>query len=417
MINNAASLPPYEGVIFQNPDTGEYIDVTIPFFGVKGTTGNPTSDGSRLVLRDGLPTSITTAPSQQTGIASFSSGGPRNGDGVLKPDISAPGSPIISTFVGSGNRQESLSGTSMASPHVAGIAALVQQLHPTWKPDRVKAAIINSGNPADIAGYAARSAGSGFVNAAAAARTQVTAAADPKGTSASFGVVEFQKDVSLSQTISLHNDGKTDATFNVTTAVPQGSPHAPTLNKTQVKVKAGNDADVKVTVSVPAASAGNSDAFRDVAGLVVFTPASATDNGGVTLRVPYYMVPRVSSNVSAKLDKPFKGTNPSGTATLTNKNSAIAATADFYSWGLSGKGKGSDKKNPFINLNAAGVQSFPVDASNQLIVFAINTNEAWSNAATREFDVPIDANGDGVADFVVVGIDFGLLFTSRRLHR
>ena len=132
----------------------------------------------RLVLRDGLPTSITTAPSQQTGVATFSSGGPRNGDGVLKPDISAPGSPIISTFVGSGNRQESLSGTSMASPHIAGIAALVQQLHPKWKPDRVKAAIINTGNPADIAGYAARSAGSGFVNAAAAARTQVTAAAD-----------------------------------------------------------------------------------------------------------------------------------------------------------------------------------------------------------------------------------------------
>ena len=96
---------------------------------------------------------------------------------------------------------------------------------------------------------------------------------------------------------------------------------------------------------------------------------------------------------------------------MTNKNSAIAATADFYSWGLSGKGKGSDKKNPFINLNAAGVQSFAFDADNQLIVFAVNTNEAWSNAATREFDVSIDVNGDGVPDFMVVGVDFGLLLS------
>ena len=85
-------------------------------------------------------------------MASFSSGGPRNGDSILKPDISAPGSPIISTLVGSGNLQESLSGTSMATPHVAGIAALVQQAHPKWKPTDIKAAIINSGDPSAIAG-------------------------------------------------------------------------------------------------------------------------------------------------------------------------------------------------------------------------------------------------------------------------
>jgi minor extracellular serine protease Vpr len=412
MVNTAAAFPPYEGTIFQNPDTGAYIDVTVPFFGVKGVLGDASSNGSQLVLRDGLATSITTAPSQPSGLASFSSGGPRNGDGVLKPDISAPGTGIVSTFVGSGNRQEALSGTSMASPHVAGIAALVQQVHPKWKPDKVKAAIINSGNPADIANYLTHNAGSGFVNAASAARTQVTAAADSKATSASFGVVEFQKDVSVDQTIRLRNDGSSDATFNVSTAVPQGSPHTATLNKSQVKVKAGNDAEVKVTVSVPAATAGNSDAFRDVAGLVVFTPASASDNGGVALRVPYYLVSRVSSNVNAKLDKPFKGTNPTGTATVTNKNSAIAATADFYSWGLQGKGKGSDKKNPFVNLNAAGVQSRDIgDPADRLLVFAVNMNEAWSNAATREFDVSIDVNGDGVADFVVVGIDIGLLFS------
>ena len=409
MVNNANALPPYEGTIFQNPDTGDYYDVTIPFFGVKGTVGNAASDGAKLVLRDGMPISITTAPSVPSGLASFSSSGPRNGDSALKPDITAPGSPTISTFSGSGNRQESLSGTSMASPHVAGIAALVQQAHPNWKPEKVKAAIINSGNPADIAGYLTHNSGSGFVNAASAAHTQVTASADSKGTSISFGLAQFSKDYSASRTITLRNDGKKDATFNVSTAVKQGQPHTISLSKAQVKVRAGEDTDVKVTLNVPAATAGDSSDFREVAGLVVFTPASRADNGGIALRVPYYLVPRVSANVSAKLPGNLKGNNPTGNVSLANNGSPIAASADFYSWGL-GSGEGEDEGRSF-KLNAAGVQSWDAGGGNQVAVFAVNTSDAWSSPSTREFDVYVDTDGDGTPDFVVVGIDVGLLFS------
>ena len=358
MINNAASLPPFEGTIFQNPDDGIFYDVVIPFFGVIGPVTTASSDGAKLVLRDGLAVSITAGAPVTSGMASFSSGGPRNGDSLLKPDISAPGSPIISTLSGSGNLQESLSGTSMASPHVAGIAALVQQAHPKWKPKDIKAAIINSGDPSAISDYATHTSGSGFVNALSAAHTQVTASADNQATAINFGLVEFKDDFTQSQQVALTNDGKADATFNVSVELKQGSPHAVALDKTQVKVKAGGTANVRVTLNVPAATAGNSNAFRDVAGLIKFTPASASDNGGIALRVPYYMVPRVFSNVQASLDKNVKSSNPNGTINLSNKNSPITATADFYSWGLSGNGKGSSKKNPIINLSAAGVQSY-----------------------------------------------------------
>ncbi len=408
MINNASSLPPYEGIIFQNPDDGQYFDVTIPFFGVKGTTTVVTSDGSRLVLRDGLAVSITAGIPQMSGVASFSSGGPRNGDSILKPDISAPGSPIISTLVGSGNLQESLSGTSMAAPHVAGVAALVQQAHPKWKPADIKAAIINSGNPGSIAGYLTHTAGSGFVNVASAAHTQVIAFADDKTTTMNFGLAEFKKDFNKDQSIKLKNDGNSDVTFNVAVTLPQGSPHTVTLDKTQVKIKAHENAEVRMALKVPAATSGNSDAFRDVAGLITFTPASASQNGGITLRVPYYLVPRVSSNVGAELSQEVKAANPNGTVKLSNKESAIAATADFYSWGLESKG---GNKNPIINLSAAGVQSFPYSATDQLVVFAVTTQEAWSSPSTREFDFYVDVDGDGNADFAVVGVDIGLITT------
>ena len=411
MVNNSSALPPFEGLIFQNPDTGEFYTVTIPFLGVKGTVTTATSDGAKLVLRDGLPVSITTGPTQATGTASFSSGGPRSGDSVLKPDITAPGSPIISTLSGSGNLPVAFTGTSMAAPHVAGVAALARQAHPTWTPAEIKASIINTGNPAELADYLARRNGSGFVNAADAARTRVIAFADRKTTSANFGLEEFKKDFTRDIKITLQNFGHTDAVFDVAAAVKQGSPHTVSFSKNQVKVKALGRTNVRVTLNVAAATAGNSDDFRDVSGLVVFTPAGASDNAGIPLRVPYYLVPRVSSNLTAKLEAPITATSPTGNVKLDNTGSAIAATADFYTWSLTGPHRGAGNINAGFNLAAAGVQTFDASATQKGIAFAITMEQAWSSPLLREFDIHIDTNGDGITDYVVVGIDIGLITT------
>ncbi len=54
MVNNATSLPPYEGAITSNPDDGVPYTVTIPFFGVRGLPTTPTSDGGKLRASDGV---------------------------------------------------------------------------------------------------------------------------------------------------------------------------------------------------------------------------------------------------------------------------------------------------------------------------------------------------------------------------
>lgn len=93
-------------------------------------------------------TIVATAPAPFT--ASFSSRGPlRAGAGdLLKPDLIAPGQDILAAVspIGYGGRTfDLLSGTSMSSPHVAGLAALMKELKPGWSPMAIKSALMTTG--------------------------------------------------------------------------------------------------------------------------------------------------------------------------------------------------------------------------------------------------------------------------------
>ncbi len=90
------------------------------------------------------------AGSKPDRIIGFSSRGPGVG-GVLKPDIAAPGVNILAQGYTSGVTGEArhlgygqASGTSMAAPHVAGAAALLKQIHPTWPPAAIKSALMST---------------------------------------------------------------------------------------------------------------------------------------------------------------------------------------------------------------------------------------------------------------------------------
>ena len=88
-------------------------------------------------------------------LAAFSSRGPQSAvPDIPKPDVTAPGVNILAANTPSpvadgppGELFQSISGTSMASPHVAGAGALLKQAHPTWAPDAIKSALMTTANP------------------------------------------------------------------------------------------------------------------------------------------------------------------------------------------------------------------------------------------------------------------------------
>jgi subtilisin family serine protease len=412
MVNTAGGYPPFEGPITSNPDTGIPFTVTIPFLGFLQ------ADGASLIAADGSTASLTATPLANPGFkafASFSSSGPTDLTSALKPDIVAPGVSIKSTAMGTGNGGVRESGTSMATPHVAGIAALVREAHPSWKVSDVKAAILNTGSAADVNGFVERRGGTGVVQPGPATKTDVIASFDPAAVSLNLGFAELGRDFNQQATLRISNKGDSAAMFTLSfDTTPGSAAHTVTFDPATVTVNPGESIRVTVTVNVPAATVGNSlptsanrQAFRNVAGLVTLTPTGGSKSG-VVLHVAYYLVPRALSKVGAEVDGEL---SPGHTASveLSNARGVIGGVADLYAWGLSSPHQLTTSND----LRAVGVQAVKLSPTRSLLIFAVNTWNRWSSPSDNEFDILLDTNGDGVPDVAVVGFDLGAILTGR----
>jgi minor extracellular serine protease Vpr len=412
MVNNSSGLPPFEG-----PING----VHIPFL------GTDIADGPALAAANGQNVTIASAgaltnPSYKQ-IVDFSSFGPRFGDSALKPDVSAPGVSVVAAGMGTGTGILVDSGTSMAAPHVAGVAALTLQAHPGWRVNEVKAAIMSTADTtsATIIGYDPRGAGSGVVQAQRATSTNAVALTYDGLDNLSFGYAELAGALRSTQRFVIENKGSTSITYNLKAAFIGSSAGARvSVSPSRVTVRAHGVALVSVTLTMTAgkvAALPDADTFSGVGpgrtlsveGVVTATPTKS-GSGIYALHVPFLIVPRGTSNVDAGPQSPYKRSGDTVTSSVLLRNKGLhSGTADVYSWGLYGKNTSKD----MATIRAVGVQSQPGDFCGSLVpndacmIFAINGWHEWSNAAANEFDIAIDTTGDGQVDYFVVALDLG----------
>jgi subtilisin family serine protease len=166
------------------------------------------------------------ATDKQDHMAPFSSRGPAANTYQIKPEVVAPGVNILSTVPVTGRRccsdpsgYASLSGTSMAAPHVAGAAALLLQIRPEWAPEHVKAALME--NAVDLRQDAVTQ-GSGRIDVFAA----VSAPALITSSNLNLGFADLtQPTYAREAALTLYNLGGAETTFtlSVETNLPAGS--------------------------------------------------------------------------------------------------------------------------------------------------------------------------------------------------
>lgn len=433
MINNASGFPPFENTI---------AGVTIPFLGVS------LDDAATFTTNDGTSATATSAGiiSNPTfkHTASFTSAGPRRGDLMLKPDVTAPGVSVFSADGGTTNQGKTLSGTSMASPATAGVAALVKQAHPSWLPRDIKAAIVGTASPDKLDPYVVRLSGAGLATPRRAVDTQAFVYTDPGASSLTFGYNQLTQRAGTTtayqdtRVFTIRNTGASAITYDLSNTFNTYESGDMGLNvaiwPTSITVPGHSRRDVQVTLSLTEAQAaalpdvapghaplfGSDDFGQDVApllyvaGAINATPTSS-GAGIYSLRVPWLVAPRGLSGVQ---DVPASRTPYVASGSLRNSSIRIKnydlhpGIADVYSWGLQDNNDGLDG----IDLRAGGVQTVDpgvcdssADPSDRCLIFAVNTWGHWNNASENEFDILLDLNHDGTEDAVLVGIDAGIV--------
>jgi subtilisin family serine protease len=210
----------------------------------------------------------------------FSAGGLTAFGHQLKPDLAAPGGSILSSTVDefAGSQFAVLDGTSMSAPHVAGGAALLVQLHPTWSPRQVKSALMSTAGPAWADTSRTREApvylqGAGLVRLTEATNPRVFS--DPQ--SLSFGYLNVSGGAAgNSILVQLSDAGNGGGTWQVELQPQLASAGATVSAPPSVSLAPGG------TTTFPVSAQASANAVPgDDYGFVVLR------QGGVTRRIPY----------------------------------------------------------------------------------------------------------------------------------
>ena len=440
------------GVVLSSPrdvfDAGIGGNATIPgvqFNRASSEAHEAAAEAGTLQIRlDATYQATATGPSNALDtLAAFSSRGIHGSNGVVKPDVAAPGVSIGSVQVGTGTGASVKSGTSMAAPHTAGIAALVLSAN-EYNPYEAKSVIMNTAThdllTAGGIPYAPNRVGSGRVDAMQALETSVLAYAteQPALTSVNFGVLELGTEaLTVTKQVTVENRSNAPVTYDASYLAASTMPGvAVSVSPAAITVPANNPATLTVTLAIadPAALAKTIDPaaeeiqagiprqyLADVSGRVQLLGAD-----GQKLRVPVYSAPKPTSDISAGPEVAFDGASDLVTT--------IALEGRGLSQGVPGESAYQSIVSPLVlgaespkaaerpleslysfDLRAVGAASTVpalVDAAGDpttgVLNFGISTWQNWAQlGGNNGVSIELDTDGDSTVDYVVQTLRIG----------
>lgn len=298
------------------------------------TVGSPASADAALAVG---------AVTKTDRLADFSSQGPRTGDGAIKPDLTAPGVEITAArghdaAAGTpGEAGTTMSGTSMAAPHVAGAAAILAQRRPDLPAAALKSALMSTARPAEDLGLFAQ--GAGRLDIGRAVDQPLTT--DPPSLSFGRQAWPHGDDTPVNRTVTYRNDGSTPVTVQLTVraTAPDGTPVPAAMfavSPTTLSVPAGGTA--RATVTADTSGAGGPEGQLTGELLASATDGGTGDADGVSVRTVLAVEREVESydvtvthlgrtgtaangylTSLAGLDAPLSRSLPASTGTVTTR--------------------------------------------------------------------------------------------------
>lgn len=404
------------------------------------TALRPALDADTLTIKIDSSARSSTAyenSSRVDTLASFSSRGTHGSiDDSLKPDVAAPGVNVMSAANGTGTGRRQLSGTSMATPHVAGLAALVKKAHPVWGPDRIKQQIMNTAVIDIVTGgsesipYGPARSGTGRVNALSAVTSTTTIASVENDdlVSASFGVVEVgDEPFSATRTIRIRNEGTSTRDLSLAYEARTQTPGVRyELSDDSVSVTAGGSAEVTLTMRVddpsalrrtldPTMSAAQGGVPRQfVADASGYVTATAAD-GEPPIRLSVFVAPKPVSNMSVS---GITFTGDDGSLTAAGRSLDQGEASERYQSLMVPLVLGTtDPDDIFpansaqstlesIDLLAVGASSTAPQVANPsdgILTIGIQTDGDWARMSPLSYPmVQLDLNGDTRSDFAII---------------
>ncbi|MDP5138033.1 S8 family serine peptidase [Rheinheimera baltica] len=416
--NNAAEAGPVNA-------GGSAPGITIPAVGISLEDGQIIKD--LLVEGTEVAYSIVSESFATPGsIADFTSRGPAM-EGLLKPEITAPGEQIMVADVGTGTGLAPATGTSFSGPITAGAMSLLRQARPELNAFEAKAMLMNTANmnvtaePLSVNPQAAlapiTAMGAGLVDVSKAVSSPAAAWVydakfDTKQAALSYGLQNMTEQSSFTKTVTLKNFSEQARIYGLT-AQPRFADDAATgalswNMPASIEVGAGQTVQFDITLNIdptklPAWELANGSVTgekNDLLTAVEFDGAILFNDNSTgasnDLHLVYHVLPKANADLQIRSE-----ITDEGIKYVVRNDGAI--TAQPFAAQLVGT---SDKDGVPQDLRAATLDVFPVDycSSGYLLAPNFTLDQPLSHALQANFTLVLDNDNDGNFDYEVMSL-------------